>query len=81
MVLPDVLERGLKVVFCGTAVGPTSAQVGAYYAGPGNQFWDVLFRLGVTPRWLRPDEFKTLLGYGEETVRNRRPSRCGRLRC
>ena len=43
VVLPDVLERGLKVVFCGTALGPTSAQVGAYYAGPGNQFWDVLF--------------------------------------
>lgn len=59
-----MLERGLKVVFCGTAVGPTSAQVGAYYAGPGNQFWDVLFRIGATPRRLRPDEFKTLPGYG-----------------
>jgi TDG/mug DNA glycosylase family protein len=37
-VLPDVLEPGLRVVFCGTAVGAMSTQVGAYYAGCGNQF-------------------------------------------
>ena len=42
-VLPDVLEPGLTVVFCGTAVGATSAQVRAYYAGRGNRFWEVLF--------------------------------------
>ena len=63
-VLPDVLESDLKVVFCGTAVGPTSARVGAYYAGPGNQFWEVLFRTGLTPRRLRPDEYTTLPSHG-----------------
>ena len=63
-VLSDVLSRSLKVVFCGSAVGPTSARVGAYYAGPGNQFWDVLFRIGLTPRRLKPKEFTTLLDYG-----------------
>jgi TDG/mug DNA glycosylase family protein len=38
-VLPDVLKPGLKVVFCGTAVGNKSARASAYYAGRGNQFW------------------------------------------
>ena len=63
-VLPDVLEPGLTVVFCGTAVGATSAQVRAYYAGRGNQFWEVLFRTGLTPRKLNPHEFRTLPKYG-----------------
>lgn len=64
VVLPDVLSQGLKVVFCGSAVGPTSARVGAYYAGPGNQFWDVLPRIGLTPRRFKPEDFGTLLDYG-----------------
>jgi TDG/mug DNA glycosylase family protein len=63
-VLPDVLAPGLKVVFCGTAVGDQSARAGAYYAGPGNQFWKVLFRVGLTPRQLRPQEFHLLLEHG-----------------
>lgn len=37
-ILSDVLGPGLKVVFCGTAVGTRSVQTGAYYAGRGNQF-------------------------------------------
>jgi TDG/mug DNA glycosylase family protein len=59
-VLPDVLEPNLRVVFCGTAVGETSARVGEYYAGPGNQFWPVLARVGLTPRQLAPSEFREL---------------------
>ena len=64
-VLPDVLEPGLKVLFCGTAVSDTSARRGAYYAGPGNKFWQALFDVGLTPpRILTPQEFKTLPRYG-----------------
>ena len=63
-VLPDVLEHGLRVVFCGTAVGEASARVGAYYAGPGNQFWSVLWRVGLTPRRLAPSEFRELPLHG-----------------
>jgi TDG/mug DNA glycosylase family protein len=63
-VLPDVLRPGLKVVFCGTAVGDTSARVGAYYAGPGNQFWEVLARIGLTPSQLAPTSFSELPKYG-----------------
>src|SRR5258708_224948 len=63
-ILPDVLKPGLKVVFCGTAVSTRSAQVGAYYAGPGNQFWIALHHIGLTPRLLLPQEYPTLPDYG-----------------
>jgi double-stranded uracil-DNA glycosylase len=63
-VLPDVMQPNLKVVFCGTAVGAKSAQVGAYYAGPGNRFWETLFKVGLTPRKLAPHEFRTLTDFG-----------------
>jgi TDG/mug DNA glycosylase family protein len=36
--LPDYLALDLRVVFCGTAVSARSAEVGGYYAGPGNEF-------------------------------------------
>jgi TDG/mug DNA glycosylase family protein len=64
MVLPDVIQSGLRVVFCGTAVGGRSARLGAYYAGPGNQFWPILNRIGLTPTRLAPAEYPRLLEYG-----------------
>lgn len=60
MILPDVLQRDLEVVFCGIAAGDESAKRGAYYAGPGNQFWAALYRMGFTPRRFRPEEFREL---------------------
>jgi len=60
MMLPDVLRPGLRVVFCGTAAGAKSAQVRAYYAGPGNQFWATLSRVGLTRRRLAPREYGDL---------------------
>ncbi len=62
--LPDVLAPGLRVIFCGTAAGSTSAAAGAYYANPGNSFWVTLHRIGLTPHVLRPDQFRTLLEHG-----------------
>lgn len=63
-VLPDVLRPGLEVVFCGTAAGRASARAGAYYAGPGNRFWEILFETGLTPRRLEPHEFREAADYG-----------------
>jgi TDG/mug DNA glycosylase family protein len=63
-VLPDVLEPGLEVVFCGNAAGKVSARVGAPYAGPGNYFWWVLHEVGLTPVQLEPDEFQRLPEFG-----------------
>jgi double-stranded uracil-DNA glycosylase len=65
-VLPDLLEPGLPLVFCGSAAGTASARAGAYYAGPGNVFWEVLYEVGLTPDPLAADEFRRLpeLGIG-----------------
>lgn len=63
-ILPDVLRPGLRLVICGSAAGAVSAARGAYYAGPGNKFWRTLFAVGLTPRLLRPHEFRDLLEFG-----------------
>lgn len=63
-VLPDLLQPGLALVFCGTAAGRRSAAEGAYYAHPGNLFWRALFEAELTPRLLAPAEFPQLIGYG-----------------
>lgn len=64
MILPDVLEPGLRVVFCGTAVGARSAEAAAYYAGPGNSFWTTLYEVGLTPSRLHPSDYSKLVQYG-----------------
>jgi TDG/mug DNA glycosylase family protein len=64
MILPDLLQPRLKVIFCGTAAGKESADRKAYYAGPGNKFYKTLFKCGLTDRLLAPEEFKTLPKYG-----------------
>ncbi len=63
-ILPDVLQPGLALVFCGTAAGKRSAAERAYYAHPGNLFWRALFEARLTPRQLTPAEFPLLPGYG-----------------
>jgi TDG/mug DNA glycosylase family protein len=63
-VLPDVLGWGLRIVFCGTAAGPESARIGAYYAGPRNAFWPTLAEAGFTPGLIRPAEYAALPGLG-----------------
>jgi TDG/mug DNA glycosylase family protein len=62
--LDDVICPGLRLVVCGTALGRKSAETKAYYAGPGNRFWPVLAETGLTPRLLRPYEYRELLGFG-----------------
>jgi TDG/mug DNA glycosylase family protein len=63
-VLRDVLEPGMRVVFCGTAAGTASAKARSYYAGPGNAFWRTLHLTGLTPVQLAPAEFGRLPEYG-----------------
>lgn len=62
--LPDVLQPNLRVVFCGTAAGRKSSEVGAYYAQPGNQFWPVLHRAGFTPMRISPVNYRQCLEFG-----------------
>ena len=63
-VLPDHLAQGLCVVFCGTAVGTTSAGRGHYYCGRGNEFWPLLFQSGLIPERLRCEDDLRLLEFG-----------------
>lgn len=62
--LPDHLKPGLKVVFIGFNPGERSAQVGHYYAYPGNRFWWLLWQVGLTDRLLTPAEDLLLPQYG-----------------
>ena len=63
MILPDLLEYNLNIVFCGMAVSKKSKQVNAYYAGPGNKFWNTLYNVGLTSKKLNPEEFNQLIKY------------------
>ena len=63
-VLPDALRPGLRIVFCGTAAGNVSAARGAYYADPQNKFWRALHEVSLSPRLLRPEEFREALQWG-----------------
>jgi TDG/mug DNA glycosylase family protein len=54
--VPDVLEPGLRVVFCGINPGRVSAAARAHFANPRNDFWRLLADAGFTPRLYEPDE-------------------------
>jgi len=62
--LPDQLQDHLRLVFVGTAAGQRSADLGHYYAGPGDRFWPTLHEVGITPRRYQPHEFPSLLKLG-----------------
>ena len=61
--VPDLLAPGLKLVFCGTALGRVSAEQKAYYANPNNYFWRALHEAGFTPTLLKPQDYPQLLHY------------------
>ncbi len=64
MSLPDHIEPGLRLVFCGAAWGKQTLRTHKYYKEATNRFWDVLFEFGLTPRRLTPDEDYKLLRFG-----------------
>jgi double-stranded uracil-DNA glycosylase len=62
--LPDLLEPGLSVVFCGINPGVRAASSGRHFAGRGNRFWRTVHLAGFTPDQLGPEDDHTLLQYG-----------------
>ncbi|SCB54749.1 Uracil DNA glycosylase superfamily protein [Bradyrhizobium shewense] len=52
--LPDQLRPNLRLVFVGTAASTRSAELGHYYAHPGNRFWRAIHEAGITPRRYQP---------------------------
>ena len=59
--VPDVIGRGLDVLFVGINPGLYSAAVGHHFARPGNRFWAALADSGFTDRVLSPFEERELL--------------------
>lgn len=62
--LDDLIAPNLKIIFCGTAAGPISAERKQYYAGPGNKFWLIMHKVGLTPHQLSSRDYHDLLKYG-----------------
>lgn len=62
--VPDLLAPGLRLVFCGTALGRKSAEARAYYANPTNLFWRTLHEIGLTSQRLLPSDYARLLEHG-----------------
>jgi len=62
--VPDIIARGLKVLFCGINPGLYSGAVGHHFARPGNRFWKALFGAGFTDRLLSPWDEEMLLRFG-----------------
>ena len=80
--VPDVLAPGLRVVFCGINPGFRSAEAGAHFANPRNDFWRLLYDAGFTPRLYDPSEQLALpaLGYGLTNAAYRTTRGSGDLR-
>jgi TDG/mug DNA glycosylase family protein len=62
--VPDVLARGVAVVFCGINPGFHSDAKAAHFANPRNDFWRLLHAAGFTPRLVDPAEQFDLLEFG-----------------
>jgi len=69
-IVPDVIARDLRVLFCGINPGLYTAATGYHFARPGNRFWPALYASGFTNRLLAPFEELELLesGYGITNV-------------
>jgi TDG/mug DNA glycosylase family protein len=62
--VPDILAPDLACIFCGINPGRRSAEAGAHFANPRNDFWRLLADAGITPRLLDPSEQWSLLDLG-----------------
>jgi TDG/mug DNA glycosylase family protein len=62
--VPDLLARGMAVLFCGINPGLYSGATGHHFARPGNRFWQALHASGFTDRRLVPSEEHSLKALG-----------------
>jgi TDG/mug DNA glycosylase family protein len=81
VILPDIIARDLKVLFCGINPGLWSGVVGRHFATPGNRFWPAMYASGFTPELftsLRQDELPAL-GLGITSLVARTTARADEL--
>lgn len=62
--IPDHIQHHLKILFIGFNPSLRSEETGHHYANPNNRFWSILYKSGLTPRKLKPEEDGKLLEYG-----------------
>jgi TDG/mug DNA glycosylase family protein len=73
---PDILAKGLDVIFCGLNPGSSAAAAGYNFSNASNRFWRVLHLAGFTDVRLQPQDERRLLEYGcGITAIVRRPTR------
>ncbi|HVW53460.1 MAG TPA: G/U mismatch-specific DNA glycosylase [Trinickia sp.] len=79
--LPDIIEPGLSVLFCGINPGMRAVATGRHFDGRGNRFWRALHRAGFTPEEFRPENDRELLqhGFGLTTAVSRATARADEL--
>src|SRR5712691_9592701 len=61
---PDILARGLDVIFCGLNPAASAAVAGHNFSNRSNRFWAVLHLAGFTDVRLEPQDERRLLEYG-----------------
>ena len=61
---PDILARGLDVVFCGINPALSAVAAGHNFSHRSNRFWPVLHLSGFTDVCLKPEDERRLLEYG-----------------
>jgi len=62
--LPEILDKGLDVVFCGINSAISAVTNGHSFSSGSNRFWRALHLAGFTDRQLQPHEERQLLIYG-----------------
>lgn len=62
--ISDIIQPGLRVLFCGINPGKSSAHTGFHFAHPGNRFWKTIFQAGFTRSQLKPSQEQQLLETG-----------------
>jgi TDG/mug DNA glycosylase family protein len=79
--LPDVIDQGLDVLFCGINPGIAAAATGHHFEGRGNRFWRVLHLAGFTPEEILPRDSRGILDHrcGLTTVVERPTAAAGEL--
>jgi double-stranded uracil-DNA glycosylase len=60
---PDVLAKGLDVIFCGINPASTAALAGHNFSSATNRFWRVIHMTGFTEVQLTPPDERLLLKY------------------
>lgn len=60
---PDILARGLDVVFCGVNPASSAAFAGHNFSNPSNRFWPALHLAGFTDMRFQPENERLLLEY------------------